>query len=363
MEFNLREHTVEEIVNGYKDSKEEGVVAFGGKLDIRPAYQREFIYKDKQRNAVIETVFDSGPLNLMYWAKTGVDTYEVLDGQQRTLSICHYVNGDFSLGNRFFHNLTNEERKKVLDYKLLVCVCQGSPKELLNWFEKVNVAGEKLTAQELRNAVYTGPWLNDAKAKFSRNNCPAKLLADDRGPLIVGNPIRQDYLETTLKWITEGEVEQYMAQHQHDENAEELWQYFQSVISWVRNTFPVYREVMRKVQWGPLYNKFGSGKFDTDAFETKIQKLMVDDEVQKKQGIYEYLFTGEEKHLNIRAFSEGQKIAAYERQGGTCSRCKGHFQMTEMEADHIDPWHEGGKTSAENCQMLCKHDNRIKGGS
>lgn len=362
MKSDLREYTVEEVVNGYKDCQEEGVVALGGKLDIRPAYQREFVYKDKQRDAVIETVVDRLPLNLMYWARTGVDTFEVLDGQQRTLSICQYVNGDFSLNARYFHNLTNEEQRQILDYRLLVCVCQGSPRELLSWFEKVNIAGEKLTAQELRNAVYTGPWLGDAKLKFSRTNCPAYLLANSKGALLSGSPIRQDYLETTLDWISGGDIGGYMARYQHEETADELWQYFQSVIAWVQKTFPHYRAPMQKVRWGHLYNAFGQGKFDVAALEASVSALMQDDDVQKKPGIYPYVLTGVEKLLNLRAFTEAQRVAAYEKQGGNCPKCKEHFELDEMEADHIKPWHEGGKTVPENCQMLCKHDNRIKSG-
>jgi hypothetical protein len=359
---DLREYAIEEVFNGYKDSQEEGVVALGGKLNIRPAYQREFVYKDKQRNAVIETIVDRLPLNLMYWARTGVNTYEVLDGQQRTLSACQYVNGDFSLNNRYFHNLTNEEQRQILDYRLLVCICQGSPKELLSWFEKVNIAGEKLTAQELRNAVYTGPWLSDAKLKFSKTNCPAYLLANSKGSLLHGTPIRQDYLETALEWISAGNIEGYMAEHQHHEAADELWHYFQDVVAWVQKTFPVYRAPMQRVPWGHLYNDFSQGKFDANMLESDVSRLMMNDDVQKKVGIYEYLLTGDEKFLNLRAFSEAQKVSAYERQGGLCSRCENKFNMEEMEADHITPWHEGGKTMPENCQMLCKHDNRTKSG-
>ncbi len=363
MKSDLREYSVEEVVRGYKDSFEEGVVALDGKLDIRPSYQREFVYKDKQRNAVIETVKDGLPLNLMYWAsKKEVGSYEILDGQQRTLSICQYVNGDFSLDNRYFHNLTNEEQSQILNYSLIVCICQGTPKELLNWFEKVNIAGEKLTAQELRNAVYTGPWLSDAKLKFSKTGCASYQLANDKGALLSGTPIRQDYLETALGWISGNKIEEYMSEYQHKENAEELWQYFQAVVAWVRKIFPNHRAVMSKPQWGPLYNDYGSGNFDVDHLENCVREMMIDEDVQKKPGIYPYLFTGEEKFLNLRAFSPAQKVASYEKQGGICPACKKGFTIEEMEADHVDPWHAGGKTTPENCQMLCKHDNRTKSG-
>ena len=89
---------------------------------------------------------------------------------------------------------------------------------------------------------------------------------------------------------------------------------------------------------------------------------MLDDDVKNKKGIYTYLLTGEEKYLNLRAFSDNQKRECYERQQGICNICHKHFEIQEMEGDHITPWHEGGKTTAENCQMLCKECNRRKSG-
>lgn len=173
MKITLKEITVKELADGYKDNAEAGVVGFGGKLDIRPPYQREFVYGEKQRNAVIDTVFNGFPLNVMYWAVREDGGYEVIDGQQRTISLCQYIHGDFNYFFKFFHNLTIDERQKVLDYKLMIYVCEGSDSEKLSWFKTINIAGEKLTEQELRNAVYAGPWLSDAKKYFSKTGCPA----------------------------------------------------------------------------------------------------------------------------------------------------------------------------------------------
>ena len=362
MKIDLHKITIREVIAGYKDSAEEGVVAYGGKLDIRPKYQREFVYKEKQRNAVIETIKNSFPLNVMYWVKTEEGNYEVMDGQQRTISVGQYINGDFSLNDRFFHNLTDEEQNQILDYELMVYFCEGTDKEKLDWFKIINIAGEKLTDQELRNAVYTGPWLSDVKLKFSKSNCAAYLLANDGGQLVSGSPIRQEYLETALVWINNGKIEDYMAKHQHDKNAEKLWQYFQDVIVWTRKAFPNYRREMGNVPWGELYNGFKNKKFDAKKLEKEITRLMQDEDVTKKSGIYEYVLTGKEKFLSIRAFTDKMKREAYERQKGICKKCKKHFEIEEMEADHIKPWHEGGKSVAGNCQMLCKQDNRTKSG-
>lgn len=361
--MELHEISVREVFDGYKDKSEDGVVAYGGKLNVRPAYQREFVYKDAQRNAVIETVMKNYPLNVMYWAKNGDDSYEVMDGQQRTLSICSYLDNAFSIRNMAFANQPSDIKDNVLNYKLMVYICEGSESEKLEWFKTINIAGEKLTDQELRNAIFTGAWLSDAKRYFSKTSCAAFQIAKD---YVHGSPVRQDFLETALSWISEEEIESYMSAHQHDPNSNELWLYFKRVIDWVEVLFPTknYRKEMKGVEWGSLYNRHKDDSFDQTTLEKKVAELMVDDDVTKKSGIYPYLITGDESYLNVRTFSDKMKREAYERQKGICPHCSDstYWKIDEMEADHITPWHLGGKTNAENCQMLCKHHNRKKSG-
>ena len=359
MNIELKEITVRELTEGYQDNNENGVVGYGGKLDIRPPYQREFIYKDKQREAVIDTVTKDFPLNVMYWVKNDDGNFEVIDGQQRTISICQFVVGDFSVKNRYFHNLQNDEQEQILNYKLMVYLCSGTDSERLEWFKTINIAGEKLTDQELRNAVYAGSWVSDAKRYFSKNGSPAYAIASN---YMKGSPIRQEYLETAIDWISRGNIEAYMSQNQHTTNATEIWLYFQSVVNWVKAVFPKYRKEMKGVEWGLLYNEFKDCHFDHEQLEATISRLMQDEDVTKKSGIYTYVLTNDERFLSIRTFTDNQKREAYERQGGVCPKCNKSFDIADMEADHITPWHEGGKTIAENCQMLCKHDNRIKSG-
>ncbi len=359
MKIELKEITVKELTEGFQDNADAGVVGYGGKLDIRPPYQREFIYKDKQRDAVIETITKEFPLNVMYWAVREDGNFEVIDGQQRTISICQYVNGDYSINGLAIHNLTSDKKEQILDYKLMVYFCSGTDSEKLEWFRTINIAGEKLTDQELRNAVYSGSWVSDAKRYFSKNGCAAYGIGSD---YVTGSPIRQDYLETAIEWIEDGKIEDYMSKHQHDPNALALWTYFQAVMTWVKGTFPKYRKELKGIAWGSLYNKYKDVVYDTAKLENQVAALMTDEDVTKKSGIYLYVLTGEEKHLNIRAFSDNQKREAYERQKGFCIKCGEYFELNGMEADHITPWHEGGKTTAENCQMLCKDDNRRKSG-
>lgn len=357
MKIQLMDVTVGEVCQGYVDNNEEGVVGYGGMLNIRPKYQREFIYGDKQRNAVIETINKGFPLNVMYWVKNNEGEYEVLDGQQRTLSFCKYVNGDFSLNEKYFYNLTDTEMQTILNYKLLVYVCEGNDKEKLSWFRIINIAGEPLTEQELRNATYTGTWLESAKKYFSKTNCAAYNLAKD---YVNGKPLRQEFLETALRWKSNGNIEDYMAKNQRSYNANELWTYFRNVIEWVKTMFTVYRKEMKGIDWGALYDQYGNNLYDTDALESKIAELMADDDVTNKKGIYAYVLTGNEKYLNIRQFTATQKRTCYEKQNGICAKCGKHFELSEMDADHITPWSKGGKTELANCQMLCVNCNRVK---
>jgi hypothetical protein len=358
MKIELKEITIQELTTGYEDRGNDGVIGYNGNLDIRPPYQREFIYKDKQREAVIDTITKDYPLNVMYWAKREDGGFEVIDGQQRTISISQFISGDFAYQNRYFHNLQSNEQNQILNYKLMVYVCSGDPSEKLEWFRTINIAGEQLTNQELNNAVYSGSWVTDAKRYFSKPNCAAYGIASD---YLTGSPIRQDFLETALNWISKGNIIKYMAQHQHDATASELWLYFQSVITWVEMIFKVKRtKFMKGVDWGKLYDDFHNQKLDPNKIEEEIKKLILDDDVTKKSGIYPFVLTRNEKYLSIRTFTDAMKEKVYIKQNGICVVCSKSFSIDEMEADHITPWSKGGKTNEDNCQLLCQEDNRRK---
>lgn len=348
---------VRDLVEGYEDNQENGVRAYGGRLDVRPPYQREFVYGDEQQQAVIDTVMHKFPLNVMYWAVRHDGTYEIIDGQQRTLSICKYYTGDFSHMMRYYQNLQDDEQERFLDYDLQVYICTGTDSEKLRWFKTINIAGEELTDQELRNAVFAGPWLTDAKRYFSKGNCPAYLMAKN---YLTGEVKRQAYLETAIKWISQGNIEPYMGNHQNDATAVKLWSHFCNVINWVQALFPKYRKEMKGVEWGSLYDKYHGSSHDPTALEKEVSRLMADSDVQRKRGIYTYVFNHDERELGIRAFDDNTKRSVYEQQLGICPICNQHFEIEQMEADHIKPWKEGGRTVEENCQMLCRDCNRKK---
>ena len=354
MNIDLHKIKIRDLVKDYVNC-DQGVTGYGGKLNIRPKYQREFVYKDKDRDAVINTINCGFPLNVMYWVDSGDDTFEVLDGQQRTVSICEYIECEYSIDGMQFNNLTQAAKDRILDYELYIYWCEGTDEEKLDWFEIINIAGVKLTKQELRNAVYTGPWLTDAKRYFSK---PNKGAAEFGKGYLSGEVNRQIWLETCLKWISGGDIKEYMSDHQHHSNANDLWLYFQKVINWVKTIFPNHRKIMESVDWGYLYNNHKKDELDATALEIEIKKLLLDTDVKKKKGVWPYVITRDEKHLSIRTFEESDKIEAYERQNGICPVCQEHFKITEMDADHITKWADGGPTLAYNCRVLCVKDNR-----
>ncbi|MBQ9976850.1 MAG: DUF262 domain-containing protein [Clostridia bacterium] len=376
MEIELKEITVRDLFDGFDDDEDSGrVVAYGGRLNVRPAYQREFVYDDKKKIAVINSILHNYPLNVMYWSENEDGTYEMLDGQQRTISICDWLDNGFSVAadpnvptTRYYAHTSNEITRKVLDYKLMIYICKGTDTEKLDWFKIINIAGEKLTEQELRNAVYSGEWLSDAKKYFSKNQCIAYKIGER---YMAGSPIRQDYLQTVLHWISckEGKsIEEYMAEHQHDTHATPLKQYYKAVIDWVELTFPKYRgKLMKGLNWGILFNEFNGEVYDPTELEKSISLLLQDDDVTNQKGVYEYMLSGRsrERLLSIRTFTDNEKRILFERQKGICPMCAAEgfcepWNYQNMQADHIIPWSKGGHTTLDNGQMLCRMHNLKK---
>jgi hypothetical protein len=387
MNIDLKLIKIKDIIENFKDSAEEGVVGYGGKLNIRPAYQREFVYKPEQRNEVIRTIMrgyphTSFPLNVMYWAQTDDNQYELIDGQQRTISICQYANTVFSIliddMPRNFGNLSKEKVEYFLDYELQVYICSGTAEEKLEWFSIINIAGEPLTDQELLNANYTGKWLSSAKRYFMKSNCAAYGLAN-KYIEIEANQSRGKGLETAIKWISKDNVKQYMADHQNDENAEVLWEHFRTIIEWVQSIFPKYYREMKGINWGQLYDKYHTENYDPKETAILTQRLFDDLYITNPKGIFEYVLGGEKdkKLIAVRIFEDAVKRAVYAKQkteaekkgvsncplcavGNNANKTK-VWTIAEMDADHVTAWSKGGATDIKNCEMLCITHNRAKG--
>ena len=373
MQIRQFDVTVREIAENYINNNDEnGVIGYNGKLNIRPAYQREFVYKDKQRDAVINTIRKGYPLNVIYWAKNTDGSFDVLDGQQRTISFCDYVAGKYSIDGEYFHTLTDTEQDEILNYHLIVFVCEGTDKDRLDWFRTINIAGEELYPQELRNANYVSPWLTDAKRYFSKANasstakCPAERIG---GQYTNKNANRQEILAQVISWRIgsneDADICQYMEDHIHDEDASDLWNYFNEVINWINEIFPgVYDKGMASVNWGVLYNQYGKDDLDPDDICAKFDELIefkaskeLDVSVAK---ITEYCITRDEKLLKHRQFSEAQRSTLYNRQKGICPDCGQHYLKSDMHAHHIIPWYNGGITDLSNGVMLCKECHTLR---
>lgn len=401
--------TVRDLIKGFYDQKELGVTSMDGNLNIRPKYQREFVYKPEQQAKVIQTVYDQMPLSVIWFAKNPDGTYEVLDGQQRTLSICKYIMqaGDIKGGDGCgysvkiqdepmpFESLSTSDQEKILNYELLVMVFEGTEEEKLEWFKRINVSALVLTTQELRNACYTGTWLTDAKNIFSNKNGKAQTDIKINNKLFIIKPeteIRQKLLETVIRWKVDSLpadekpvdkqtdlISWYMGKHRNDENANDLYLYFVDVIKWFKKQFPESTErwnsLILKLDLGTLYNKYHKEGIlkDPEKIENRVEELMKDDEIQKQENIFEYVLADEPKTLisllNLRTFTDAQKRTAFaslekdptDASKGKCNACNGFFRLSEMQGDHIKPWSLGGKTVMSNLQLLCSHCNKMYG--
>ena len=386
MKTELKQHSVTSIVEGFEYNELEGKGLFGlsGRLTIQPEYQRNYIYADGKKDvAVVQSLLKGYPLGLIYFNKTGADTFEVLDGQQRITSFGRYVTNRFAVKDengmeQYFTGLAPEQQAKILSATILVYECEGAEPEIKAWFRTINTAGVPLNDQELLNAVYSGPFVTAGKAEFS-NSQNANI--QKWGAYVSGAVNRQDYWARALEWVAKGEdhVEAYMSAHRTSGDISEVKAYFNGVINWITTVFADIESEMKGLEWGRLYETFHGEKYDPKAMSTKVQALYGDSYVKNRRGIWEYLLGGakETKFLDIRIFDEATKKATYKRQTtaaeaknlSNCPLCAiGHdgvktkvYKLDDMDADHVAAWSKGGETSPENCQMLCKSHNRAKG--
>lgn len=377
--------TVADVCKGFIYDKNENKGLFGlcGKLIIQPEYQRNYIYGDGKKDvAVVESLLKGYPLGLIYFVLNKDGMYEVLDGQQRITSFARFVNMSWPFAverngkPRYFNSLDADEKKKIIDTKLTIYVCEGEPSEIQEWFETINIAGVPLVKQELRNASYHGPFVTKARAVFS-NTGNANM--NRWQTYVSGDPKRQAVLEAALDWVSGGDIDGYMALHRNDTSIDELKNHFDTVVDWIDSVFDYTGNEMCGRDWGRLYREYHTNAYSKDAVTARVEELLADTQVTDRRGIFEYILGGERNTslLNIRVFDDKTKKAVYEKQTkaakakdkSNCPLCAiGHdnnarriYKLNEMDADHVTAWSKGGATDAANCQMLCKTHNRAKG--
>ncbi len=376
--------TVKDINEGFVYNEYEGKGLFGwnGKLTIQPEYQRNYIYADGKRDvAVIDSLLKGYPLGLLYFAKTGENKYEILDGQQRVTSFGRYITNKFAIKDehgmeQYFDGLATNLQDKILNSQLTIYICEGEESEIKEWFKTINIVGVPLNNQELLNAIYSGPFVTKAREEFS-NSQNANI--QKWSAYIKGDVNRQDYLATSLNWVSKSNVDNYMSQHRFDDNIIELKTYFNSVIDWASSVFKDVKSDMRGLEWGRLYETYHTNSYDPNKVSEILCKLYADPQVQDTKGICEYILGGckDTKLLNIRVFDDNTKRVVYEKQTEAakvkgisncplCALSEGNnknkiWSLKEMDADHVTAWSKGGATDISNCQMLCQTHNRAKG--
>lgn len=388
MKTTLRDYTVEKVLEGFvfNELEAKGVFGLNGKLTIQPEYQRNYIYDDnKGRDKdVIDSLLKGYPLGLIYFNVKPDGDLEVLDGQQRITSVGRFVTGKFAIkvhGNeQTFSSLPKDDQKKILDSELLVYECEGTEAEIKEWFQTINIAGVPLNAQELLNAIYSGPFVTAAKKEFSN---PRNANLQKWRSYVKGDPKRQGVLEVALGWVCSSAgqtIDAYLAAHRNDTDIAGLQAYFTSVIEWITSVFtrPPDKE-MQGLPWGTLYEKHHSQSYNPTHLDKRVDELRADEAVNNAKGIYAYLLGGETSPqlLDIRLFDDGTKRVAYEKQTqkakaavvSNCALCASSpgnnqgriYKRTEMDADHVTAWSNGGATNLKNCEMLCKTHNQSKG--
>lgn len=384
MEKQLRtDITIGEICQGFHYDAHEGKGLFGwnGRLVIQPEYQRNYIYEKLRMDApVVVSVLRGFPLGLIYLVKRSEDRYEILDGQQRITSLGRFLINKMTIqydGNeQKFFSLNPEQQELIKNTPLTIYICEGTEKEIKDWFQIVNIGGVKLNTQEMLNAVYSGPFVSALKAVYSNSLNPMQAKW---GTYVKGDPKRQDVMATVLDWVSRGQTEAYMAEHRQDGNIEPVTAYFDSVIDWVSTTFVSIHAEQRGLPWGELYDRYHLTPYNPAEVDKEVGRLMADDAVTDKRGIFEYILGGckDTRLLNIRLFDKNTIKTVYEKQtlqakqSGTsncpfCAAGDGEnktriWTLGEMDADHVTAWSKGGATDIGNCQMLCKTHNRMKG--
>ena len=390
---------ISELVEGYENNSETegGVSSMKGRLNIRPRYQRAYIadLTPNWRENLINSILCGFPINRVYIGLSSIatgsifeDMLEMLDGQQRTITICDFHEGKFAIKYNgmlaHFDNLPPEIQQRFLDYELDVTYCKGTESARIAWFKRINQPNSILVPQELRNATYVGEWLEHLKKYFCSCSASARKQITDKSEKYCASYYaksrkieRCEYLETALDWISyyeypemrkasaDDRICRYMAEHQNIEPNDDVINHYKAVIDWANATFlnngkkvQKYPQSFAGVDWGRLYAEYGNNAYDTVYVTNRIAELLaIQDEFTTPAGLYEWILRGEKREdralMSPRTFKPETRAKQFRAQGGEDPISGEKFEdESQMEAHHIIPWTEGGTTDITNCVLL-----------
>lgn len=401
---------IKDIFEGYinnSQNEEGGVTSMNGRLNIQPRYQRTYVVGDDKvwKEELIGSILNSRPIHEIFIGVESGDAknkqknewnLEVLDGQQRLTTICDFMAGAFGVHVNgsycWFGNLQNEYKKIFENYPLQIIYCIGEESERIKYFKTINKKNYLLENQELRNSTYVGNFTEDAKKYFcaTSNNKKKEINNEDGKYCITRFTLKKrinrcDFLEVALDWISYGlyndlndkddedeRICRYMAQHQKDDNAKELIDYYHKVIDWIIDTFwykqdgfPV-GEIFKRAEWGRLYREYGAKIFTNDEKENMTEKCLRINEqfYSNPSGVFEWAIQGgkeeeKDKYLKIRDFADKDKIQMYKfYQKGIDPIDGKHYKFEEMHAHHIKPKCCGGLSTMDNMVLLSGKNHR-----
>lgn len=406
--------TLGEIAERYEDRSEDnvgGVTTMNGQINIRPKYQRAFIREtDKTwRSRLIDSVLNGRPIGNFYFAgKDKKGYYDVLDGQQRLMTLCSVINNgrqgtidiehDGKIESAPFNKFPPKWQDAIKNYKIPVYVCYGEEDGMLNWFTTINQPHSELTKQEIRNAVYCGTFVESAKQLFSKTKAtsnPTSEFLSKSSPYYYKNfsydlkPERQDFLEKVIDWVsmpmsdynpkrkneTEDErderISNYMAIHRNDANADSLVIGYKKIVDWAYNTFHkeiIEQKGIRGCNWGELYALFSDKTFDLDKINHEIEELLANDSIAFTRNVPKYVLAGKQandedenrryKLLNVKGLTASERTKLYKMQNGIDPIDGKVYSIENMQAHHIKPIYGGGETKIANMVLLSAENHR-----
>ena len=354
MKITKLDLTVGKVVGGYTGDKTKGLSACDGKCKLSSVGEECPSYNDKLRGGVIRSLLSGFPVGTMYVISRLDKGWQVVDGRRRVHAMCEFANGSFEFDGRTFTQLDDTERERFLGTQLDAYLCEGEISEVEEWLARTNVHNQKTDLPWVRDAVYSSNWLDDALVRFSQMNGLEHIFGDV--------PVR-DQVSSTIAWAAQREdisVEQYMSEHMGDDDASGLERYLERVVPWVNSLFgSVHADVMAGVPWGEYYNDYGREQFNPSEVMSEMERLLKDDSVTNKQGVFDYLLCGDISSLKLRKFTDGETRSLLEKQGGYCAHCGCEVDAKDARISCVKPW-PNGPVSVDNAEVLCKKCDRDK---